>query len=137
MRHQRDQPHEQLERQQAELNALRAEHAATQTHIRAMEDRAHQRVDQGRQEIKALVQQQERTRREHAKQVTELMAGRDTLQAALRTSEQALAHQAGQVAALGATVKQWRHVQAAPSKRAPRKATTASKSKAGRNKAGQ
>lgn len=120
MRHQRDQLHEQLEWQQAELNALRAEHAATQTHIRAMEDRAHQQVDQVRLEIKALVQQLERTRREHAKQVAELTTQRDALQTIARTAEQTVAHQAGQVAALEATITKW-EIARAPAARVVRK----------------
>lgn len=104
MRQQRDQLQGQLERQQAELDALRTERAATQAHIRAVEDRAHQHVDQARQEVKTQGQQQERMRREHAKQMAELMAQRHTLQASVRTAEQTIAHQAGRLAALEAVV---------------------------------
>ncbi|GLQ87702.1 DNA-binding protein [Dyella flagellata] len=104
MRQQRDQLQRQFERQQAELDALRTERAATQAHIRSVEDRAHQQMDQARQEVKAQGQQQERTRREHAKRVAELAAQRDALQASVRTTEQTIAHQAGRLAALGAVV---------------------------------
>lgn len=129
VRQQRDHLTGQLERRQAELDALRAEHAAAQAHIRAVEDRAHQQVDQARQELKALGQQQERVRREHAKQLAEFTTQRDALQAALRTAEQTIAHQAGQVAALEATVKQWQRTQPASPKRVPRKTPAASTSK--------
>lgn len=133
---QRDHLQGQLERRQTELDALRAEHAAAQAHIRAVEDRAHQQVDQARQEIKAFALQQERARREYAKQFAELTAQRDTLQVAVRTAEQAAAHQAGQVAALEATVQQWRRAQAVSPKRAPRKtpSESAKKSRDGRKK---
>lgn len=127
---QRDHLQGQLEDRQSELNVLRTEHAAGQAHIRAVEDRAHLQVDQARQEIKALGLQQERARREHAKRVAEFLAERDALQSAVRTAEQTIAHQAGQVAALEATVSQWRRSQAATSpKRAPRKTPPASTAK--------
>lgn len=129
VRQQRDHLQGQLEHRQSELDALRVEHAAAQSHIRAVEDRAHQQVDQARQEIKALGQQQERTRREHVKQVVELTAQRDALQSAVRTAEQAAAHQAGQVAALEAAVNQWRREQTASPKRAARKAAPTSTAK--------
>jgi predicted nucleic acid-binding Zn-ribbon protein len=121
VRQQRAHLQDQLERRQLELEALRAEHAAAQAHIRAVEDRAHQQVDQARQEIKVLGQQQERTRREHTKQVADLITQRDALQAAVRAAEQAAAHQAGQVAALEATVAQWQRTQTGKTKRAARK----------------
>ncbi|WP_445143378.1 DNA-binding protein [Dyella sp. Tek66A03] len=132
VRQQRDHFTGQLEHRQSELEALRAEHAAAQAHIRAVEDRAHQQVDQARQEIKALGQQQERARREHAKQVTELTTQRDALQATARAGEQTVAHQAGKVAALEATIAQWRRAQAAGPKRAPRKTPPASTNKSRR-----
>lgn len=116
MRQQRDQLLAHVERQQGELNALRAEHAATQTHIRAVEDRAHLQVDQGRQEIKSLMQQQERARREHARQAAELTTQRDAMQAEIRMAEQAAAHQAGQIAALEVTVAQLGRARGARSK---------------------
>lgn len=118
---QRDQVLGQIEHRQAELDALRAEHAATQTHIRVAEDRAHQQVDKARQEIKTLGQQQERARRDHAKQVAELLAERDTLQVAARAAEQAMARQAGRLAALESAVKQWQPAAAARPKARPRK----------------
>lgn len=120
-RQQRDHLSGQLAHQQSELDALRVEHAAAQAHIRAVEDRAHQQVDQARQEIKTLGQQHERARREHGKQVAELTAQCDGLRAEVRTAEQSAAHQAGQVAALEATVKQWQRTPAVIPKRAPRK----------------
>lgn len=106
-RQQRDHLQEQVERRGAELDAVRAEHAATQAHIRAVEDRAHQQVDQARQEIKALKQQHDRAQREQNKRVAELTAQRDALRAAVQSSEQATAHQAGRVAALEATIAKW------------------------------
>lgn len=124
---QRNQLQAQAERRQVELDALRGEHAAAQAHIRTVEDRAHQEVDQVRQEIKALGQQHDRMRREHAKQAAEFMAQRDSLQAILRTAEQTVAHQKGQVTALEATIKQWKHTQVKESKRASRKSTATSK----------
>jgi len=125
VRQQRDRLQGELQRRQSELEALRAEHAAMQAHIRTVEDRAHQQVDQARQELKALGLHQERARREHSKQVLELATQRDALQAALRAAEQTVAHQAGQVAALEATVNQWRRTPTASSKRAPRKSSDA------------
>lgn len=107
VRQQRDHLQDQLTRRQMEIDALRAEHAAIQAHVRVAEDRAHQQVDQARQEVKTLGQQQERARREHVKQVAGLMALRDTLQAAVRSAEQAAAHHAGRVEALEATIAEW------------------------------
>lgn len=117
-RHQRIHLERQLERRQAELDALRADQATTQAHLRTVEDRAHQQVDQVRQEIKTLGQQQVRMQREHARRLTDLTAERDTLQAGLRTAEHAVARQAGQVAALEATIAQWRSKPAARPSRA-------------------
>ncbi|WP_199100290.1 DNA-binding protein [Dyella sp. ASV21] len=125
VRQQRDRLQGELQRRQSELEGLRAEHAAMQAHIRTVEDRAHQQVDQARQELKALGQQQERARREHAKQVAEFTTQRDALQAVVRTAEQAAAHQAGQVTALEATIAQWRRTPASapPARRKSAKAT--------------
>jgi predicted nucleic acid-binding Zn-ribbon protein len=134
LRQQRDQLQGQLTHRQSELDALRAEHAALQAHIRTTEDRAHQQVDQARQEIKVLGQQQERTRREHTNQVAALTAQRDALQAAVRSAEQAAAHQAGRVAALEAAAKQLGRAQATTPKRALRKAPAASPPKSRRSR---
>lgn len=136
-RQQRDHLQGQLVRRQAELDALRAEHATVQAHIRAVEDRAHKQVDQARQDIKALAQQQERARREQAKRVTELATERDTLQAAVRTAEQTIAHQAGRVAALEAAIYQWQRTLPTSPKRTPRKtpATPTSKQRRPRKNA--
>lgn len=121
VRQQRDHLSGQLERRQSALDALGAEHAAAQAHIRAVEDRAHQQVDHARQEIKTLGQQQERARREHVKQITELAAQRDALQVALRTAEQKAAHQAGRVAALEATISKWQSARASTARRSSKK----------------
>lgn len=132
---QRDQLREQFERRQSEFDVFRTEHAAMQAHIRIVEDRAHQQVDQAKQEIKAMVQLRERALREHTKRVAELMAQREALQIAVRTAEQASAHQAGQVEALKATVNQWRRAPATTPKRRPRKALPpSSKSQGARKK---
>jgi len=135
-RRQRDHLQGLLERRQEEHEALRTEYAAAQAYIRAVEDRAHQQVDQARQEAKALGQQQERMRREHLKLIAELTTQRDTLEAAVRLAEQAAAHKAGQVAALEAAVSQWRRAKSPSPKRAPRKtpATTTSKPRRPRKK---
>ncbi|BDU21591.1 DNA-binding protein [Dyella sp. GSA-30] len=124
-RQQRDHLQIHVGRREAELDALRADHAAAQAHIRSVEDRAHQQVDQARLEIKALRQQQERTQREHEKQVAKLMAQCDALRAAARSAEQAAAHQAGQVAALEAAVSRWRRAQATSPNRATGKVSAA------------
>ena len=130
VRQQRDHLRAQLEHRQTELNALRAEHATVQAHIRTVEDRTHQQVDLARQEVKALGQQQERVHREHAKHINELTAQRDALQAAVRAAEQTAAHQAGQIAALEATINQWRRTQTTGTKRASHKTPSAPPSKA-------
>lgn len=121
VRQQRDHLQTQLEQRQSELHALRAEHTAVQEHVRSVEDRAHQQVDQARQEIKILGRQQERMRREHAKLVAEITGQRDILQASVRSTEQTIAHQAGQVAALEATLAQWRLTHTTNPPHTPRK----------------
>lgn len=64
---QRDRLLSQIEQQQDELSALRSERADAQEHVRTVEDRAHQQVDQARQELKALQQTLEREQRAHGK----------------------------------------------------------------------
>lgn len=123
---QRDHLQRQLERWQADLDTLRAEHATLQAHVRTTEDRAHQQVDQARQEAKALWLQHERALREHTKRLADLTAQRDALQGALRTTEQTVAHQAGQIVALEAAVTQWRRAQRTASARPPRKTPSTS-----------
>lgn len=125
---QRDRLQMQLGEQRVELDALRIERQAEQEHIRSVEDRSHQQVDQARQEIKSLQQRLEREQHEHSKFVTQLLAQQDEMRKAVRTAEQAAAHQAGQVTALEATLNQWR-TQALPSKRAARKSPPAAKAK--------
>lgn len=126
--HQRDRLHVQLEQQRTELDALRAERHAEQEHIRTVEDRTHQQVDQARQEIKSLQQRLEREQREHGKSVAQLTTQQEELRNVLRVAEQSAAHQAGRLAALEATLHQWRS-QAPPSKRAARKSSPGTKTK--------
>lgn len=116
--HQRDRLQAQLEQQRLELDALRIERHAEQEHIRSVEDRSHQQVDQARQEIKSLQQQLERERREHSKATAQLTDQLENLRNAARTAEQAAAHQAGQVAALEATLNQWRNTSASSKRKA-------------------
>jgi chromosome segregation ATPase len=125
---QRDRLQVQLGEQRVELDDLRIERHAEQEHIRSVEDRSHQQVDQARQEIKSLQQQLERERREHGKATAQLIAQLENLRNAARTAEQAAAHQAGQVAALEATLNQWRNTSAS-SKRKAIPAPASSKSK--------
>jgi chromosome segregation ATPase len=125
---QRDRLQVQLGEQRVELDDLRIERHAEQEHIRSVEDRSHQQVDQARQEIKSLQQQLERERREHGKATSQLIAQLENLRNAARTAEQAAAHQAGQVAALEATLNQWRNTSAS-SKRKAIPAPASSKSK--------
>ncbi|GLQ91604.1 DNA-binding protein [Dyella acidisoli] len=125
---QRDRLQEQLERHRVEMDGLQAKHSAAQEHIRTVEDRAHQQVDQARQEIKLLQHRLEREQRDHHKLVTQLSTQQDEIRNVMRTAEQAAAHQAGRVAALEATLSQWRS-QVSPSKRQSRKASPVGKSK--------
>jgi hypothetical protein len=85
-----------------------------------VEDRAHQQVDQLRQELKTLRQERERAKRDYDKRVTQLTEQEHTLRESLRSVEQTAAHQAGRVAALEATIIQ-RQDTPAPVKRATRK----------------
>jgi hypothetical protein len=62
---------------------------ARHMHIRAVEDRAHQQIDQARLEAKALQQRLELERRGHDKRVTRLITQNEELQVAMRTAEQA------------------------------------------------
>jgi len=121
LRQESDRQQVQLEQQRADMDALKSEREAAQAHIRAVENRGHQQIDQARQENKVLQQRLEWEHREYAKQIAEFTAQRDALQAAVRTAEQAAAHRAGQVAALEATVNQWRSTHATRPKRAPGK----------------
>lgn len=121
---QRNRLQHQLDEQSTELDALRAAHMATQEHVRAVEDRAHQQVDQARQEIKTLQQRLERENLGHSKAIAKLMTQQELLRAAVHTAEQGAAHQAGRVASLEATLAQWRHVRR---KTTPVKASSAAK----------
>lgn len=117
---QRERLQTQLDQQRVEQDTLRAEQTAVQEHVRTVEDRAHQQIDQARQELKALQQRLEREQREHSKKLAQLTAEQEALRTAVRVAEQATAHQTGRVAALEATIAQWRGGQA-PAKRAARK----------------
>ena len=119
---QRDRLQAQLEQQRIELDALHAERATAQEHVRTVEDRAHQQIDQARQEIKSLQHRLEREQREHSKVVAQLMTQHEELRNMARAAEQAAAHQSGQVAALEATLHQWRS-QVPSTKRATRKSS--------------
>jgi DNA repair exonuclease SbcCD ATPase subunit len=123
---QRDRLHAQVEQHRTDLEKLRTEHAATQAHVRTVEDRAHQLVDQARQEVKASQQRFEREQREHSKTVAQLTAQKEELQNAARAAEQATAHQSGRVAALEATLSQWRS--SLSSKRVGSKSSSGTKS---------
>jgi hypothetical protein len=126
---QRDRLQISTDQQRGELETLRSERATAQEHIRVVEDRTHQQIDQGRQELKTLQQRLEREQREHDKRVTQFSAQLDALRSALRTAEQAAAHQAGRVAALETALLQWRNPTPPPSKRSPSKSSPAAKSK--------
>jgi septal ring factor EnvC (AmiA/AmiB activator) len=104
--------------------------------IRADEDRAHQQIDQARLEAKALQQRLELEQREHDKRVTQLITQNEELQVAMRTAEHAATHQAGQVAALEATLNRWRRL-SAPSKRKADKSSTQAKPKRPSSRAGK
>lgn len=127
--HQRDRLQAQIEQYRVDLETLRADHAMTQAHVRAVEDRAHQQVDQARQDAKGLQQRLEREQREHDKHAGQLASQHKELQAAMRTAEQIAAHEAGRVAALEATLTQWQLTSTANMKRLPRKSSTAAKTK--------
>lgn len=131
---QRDRLQAQLEQQRVELDALRTERHAEQEHIRAVEDRAHQQVDQARQEIKSLQQRLEREQREHGKATGQLTDQLENLRNAARTAEQAAAHHAGQVAALEATLNQWRSTPASSKRKALLTPTNAKSKPRGRVK---
>lgn len=122
LQRQRDHLQGQLDRLQSELESRRVDYAATQTHIRSVEDRAHQFVDQARQRLKALQQQRERDQRDHAKVRAQWVADEQVLRDALRAAEQVTAHQAGRITALEATFAQWQQAPAAKSKKASRTA---------------
>lgn len=117
----------QLATQQAELETLRAEHGAALAHVRTVEDRTHQQVDHARQDVKALQQQLGREQREHAQRVAECTTQQDALRTAVRTAEQAAAHQAGRVAALEATIAHWQHAPTVKPKQKTGKASAATK----------
>ena len=123
---QRDRMHAQVEQHRADLETLRTEYTATQAHVRAVEDRSHQLVDQARQEVKALQQRLEGVLHEHSKAVTQLTTQQEELRKVARSAEQATAHHAGRVAALEATLSQWRS--SLSSNRTARKSSSGRKS---------
>jgi chromosome segregation ATPase len=126
LRQEGDRLQTQCEQQRADLDALRAERESAHEHARVVENRAHQLVDQTRQELKALRQQGEREQREHDKRVAQLTTQLDSLRSELRAAEQTAAHQAGRVAALEGALAQRQRASAAKPKGATRiqKATT-------------
>ncbi|WP_445143313.1 DNA-binding protein [Dyella sp. Tek66A03] len=87
----------QLDEHQA---ALQAEHERRETHIRAVEDRAHQEVDRARQDARQWQQRHEAAERAHRDAVTALQKQHDSAVEQMRRLEQEVARQAGQVAAL-------------------------------------
>jgi chromosome segregation ATPase len=131
---QRDRLHEQMERQRFDLNTLRAESIATKEYTRVTEDRAHQEVDHARQEVKALLLRLEQERREHARAIAERAAQEKELRATIRTAEHSAAEQSGRVAALEATLAQWRSM-SEPVKQANTNAKPASKANSKRSRA--
>jgi DNA repair exonuclease SbcCD ATPase subunit len=131
---QRDRLHAQVEQYRTDLETLRAEYATSQAHVRAVEDRAHRVVDQARLEVKALQQRLEQDQREHSNAVAQLTTKQEDLRDALRSAEQATAHQAGRVAALEATLSQWRNTLATSKRKAsptPTKARASREAKRG------
>jgi len=120
VRQQRDHLTGQLERRQAELEALRAEHAGAQAYIRTVEDRTHQQMDQARQELKALQRQLTNTQRDHAKAMARQATREQELRSALRAAEKVVAHQEGRVDALEGTLAQWHQASTTEPKRASR-----------------
>ena len=121
---QRDRLQVQVDQHRSDLDNLRAEREATQAQVRSVEDRAHQQVDRVRQELKVVQQQLEREQREHGKRMADLIARQQELHASARTAEQVVAHQAGQIKALEAALRQLR----APPRPSPRRATPPSSS---------
>lgn len=107
LKRQRDHLQIQLDHRQSEVDTLRREHAIAQSHIRAAEDRAHQQVDQLRQDLKALRLQREKDLRDRDKQVAQLTGREQDLLQLLRTSEQAAAHRAGRIETLETTIARW------------------------------
>ena len=89
LRQQRDHLQVQCERQRTDLDVLRTECTVAQDHVRLTEDRAHQQVDQARQELKAFQQERQREQIEQIKRVTTLSTQNEVLQSAVRLAEQA------------------------------------------------
>lgn len=132
-RTQRDHLQGDLARRQTELEELRADHAAIRGHIRTTEDRAHQQIDQARQEVKTLKHALEQSRRDQAKQLADLTEQHQALLTALRAAEQTVAHQAGQLTALEATIRRQPPPRALTPKRAPGKTPATKTTKPGRS----
>lgn len=107
LKRQRDHLQIQLDHRQAEVDTFRREHAAAQSHIRTVEDRAHQQVDQLRQDLKTLRLQREKELSDRNKEVARLTGREHDLLQLLRTSEQAAAHRAGRIEALETAIARW------------------------------
>ena len=105
---QRDRLQTQLSQQQTEMEILRAERVNAQEHVRAAEDRAHRMVDEARQEAKSAKTRWERDEREAGKRIAQLLSQVEALRKTTLAAEQASARDAGRVAALETTLKQWR-----------------------------
>jgi chromosome segregation ATPase len=131
LQQQRDRLQVLLEQHSAELGTLRAERTTTLTHVRTIEDRAHQQTDQARLEIKTLQQRLEREQREHEKRIAEFTTQVESLRSALRMAEQSTAHQTGRVVALESTIHMFRGQTSSSSKlqRATKKSASPSKVK--------
>lgn len=108
---QRDRLQAVVDRQTGELDALQAERtvrlaAAEQerernaTHVRGIEDRAHQEVDRARQEAKQWQQRHETAERSYREALHALEARCETSQQQSQQAEKAVARLSGQVAAL-------------------------------------
>ena len=133
LRQQRDRLQQMADQRAADIERLSALRAALEvaavkererhdTHLNALEDRAHQEVDRARQEAKALRDELKSAKREHAKAFSAFERERTTLQRALREAETHAAKQAGQAAALQSALERFRGISAKSQRiRAPRR----------------
>lgn len=149
---QRDRLQALADQQQADINALRAERAASDIatqkererqaeYMRNVENRAHQEIDRARQEAKALQQHLEQMRRDHQHSLTEAERQRDSLRTELRKAEQEAANHAGRATALEIALAQAHapttkraHSNRSPAKAAPTKPQRSGQSRTGKSK---
>lgn len=105
---QRDRLQDQCDQQSGQIQALRAqlddiqaalrtERERQETHMRAVEDRAHQEVDRARQEVKQWQQRHEAVERVHRDAVSVMQTRYDSTRDEVRRLEQEVARQMGQV----------------------------------------